>query len=63
LIRPDGAIDINTGDGDVQQVVSQMESIAREQLPGVRFREPSGNGPAHGPNPVSAANAARGAAR
>jgi cytidylate kinase len=63
LIRPDGAIDINTGDGDVQQVVSQMESIARAQLPGVRFREPAGNGPAHRPNPVSAANAARGAAR
>jgi cytidylate kinase len=32
LIRPQGAIDIDTGHGDAQEVVSRMESIARQRL-------------------------------
>ncbi len=42
LIRPPGAIDINTGDGDADYVVSRMEQVAREQLPQVKFRPPQG---------------------
>jgi cytidylate kinase len=47
LIRPDNAIDINTGEGDAHHVVSLMESIARQRLPEARFREsaPPGSAP------------------
>lgn len=40
LIRPPGAIDINTGDGDVDSVVSRMEATARERLPDAQFKPP-----------------------
>ncbi len=40
LIRPEGAIDINTGDGDVDDVVGRMEAVARQSLPHAQFREP-----------------------
>ena len=43
LIRPPGAIDINTGDGDVDYVVSRMEQEARERLPQALFRPPQGS--------------------
>jgi cytidylate kinase len=49
LIRPEGALDINTGDGDAQHVVTQMESIARRQLPDAGFREPSMSAAPHRP--------------
>jgi cytidylate kinase len=38
LIRPRGAVDIDTGAGDVDEVVGQMESIARDRLPHAEFR-------------------------
>jgi cytidylate kinase len=41
LIRPAGAIDIDTAAGDVHAVVSRMESIARAHLPQAQFRLPS----------------------
>lgn len=41
LIRPIGAIDINTGDGDVEHIVTRMEAIARERLPQAQFRHAS----------------------
>ncbi len=64
LIRPDGAIEINTGDGDAQQVVSQMESIARRQLPDARFREAVQPAAQQRPFQANAAGApAKGAAR
>jgi len=56
LVRPSGAIDIHTGDGDAQHVVAQMESIARRQLPDAGFREPPGSGA--GPRTVHATAAA-----
>jgi len=39
LIRPQGAIDIDTGDGDAEHVVSRLEQIARQSLPHAQFRE------------------------
>jgi cytidylate kinase len=56
LIRPRDAVDINTGDGDAEAVVSRMESVARERLPEARLRSPqqrrsggsSGGGAARG---------------
>ena len=45
LIRPPGAIDINTGDGDVDHVVALMEEAARERLPQAKFRPPQGSTP------------------
>jgi cytidylate kinase len=38
LIRPAGAVDVNTGDGDVEYIVTRMEAIARERLPDAQFR-------------------------
>lgn len=38
LVRPVGAIDIDTGDRSAQQVVDVMESIAREKLPNAQFK-------------------------
>jgi CMP/dCMP kinase len=38
LVRPIGAIDIDTGDRSAQEVVDIMESIAREKLPDAQFR-------------------------
>lgn len=39
LIRPEGAVDINTGSDDADTVVSRMEAIARERLPHSQLRE------------------------
>jgi CMP/dCMP kinase len=37
LIKPQGAIDIDTGERNVTQVVDAMEAIARERLPEAQF--------------------------
>ena len=37
LIRPEGAVDIDTGVRSVEEVVTVMEDIAREQLPDAGF--------------------------
>lgn len=39
LIRPKGALIIDTGDLSAEEVVEQMESIARERLPDAEFAE------------------------
>lgn len=38
LVRPQGAIDIDTGDRSAIEVVETMEAIAREKLPNAGFR-------------------------
>jgi cytidylate kinase len=38
LVRPQGAIDINTGSRTASQVVDEMETIARRELPAAGFR-------------------------
>jgi len=38
LVRPVGAIDIDTGDRSAQEVVDAMESVARENLPEAQFK-------------------------
>ena len=43
LVRPQGAIDIDTGNRSVAEVVDAMEHIAREQLPEAGFRPTGSN--------------------
>jgi cytidylate kinase len=38
LIRPEGAVVIDTGDRSAEQVAALMEAVARERLPGAGFR-------------------------
>jgi cytidylate kinase len=38
LIRPEGAIEIDTTELDLQQVVDRLESISRDRLPDASFR-------------------------
>jgi CMP/dCMP kinase len=38
LIRPEGAIDIDTGDCSLDEVVERLETIARDSLPDAGFR-------------------------
>jgi cytidylate kinase len=38
LKRPDGAIEIDTSDLSIEQVVGRLESIARQQLPNAEFK-------------------------
>lgn len=46
LIRPAGAIDIDTASGEAHEVVAQMESIARQRLPEAQFRAVESDTPA-----------------
>lgn len=41
LIRPEGAVDIDTGEGDAAYIVARMETIARQRLPHAQLRETS----------------------
>jgi cytidylate kinase len=41
LIRPAGAVTIDTGAGSVEDIVDTMESIARPRLPQARFARPA----------------------
>jgi len=41
LVRPEGAIDIDTSNRTVLQVVDEMESIARQRLREARFKPPA----------------------
>jgi CMP/dCMP kinase len=40
LVRPEGAIDIDTGNRSAAEVVDAMEQIARRELPNAGFRAP-----------------------
>jgi cytidylate kinase len=40
LVRPPGSVNIDTGQRTAEEVVSEMESIARRELPNAAFRAP-----------------------
>jgi hypothetical protein len=39
-VRPPGSVNIDTGQRTAEEVVSEMESIARRELPNAAFRAP-----------------------
>ena len=39
LVRPPGAIEIDTSDHTAEQVVDSLETIAREKLPDAEFKQ------------------------